>query len=210
MFDIFKNLIVANTDERFFVWTPPKTASITASIILPKLGFKCYNNNGLHLEPVFTESLHNHSSNIFNGHENYSLITTLRNPYSLMSSYYIFFGKREELVSQDDFINYLENFFYGLESKFKYLQCYNHSKRTPDYTVRVENMFEDYLKIPFIFESKLNHSGELSNLCNIKNNTTPSKITNWKLSYNQGSADIVYYNFAHIFELGGYDRNSWK
>jgi hypothetical protein len=71
-------------------------------------------------------------------------------------------------------------------------------------------MFEDYLKIPFIFESKLNHSGELSNLCNIKNNTTPSKITNWKLSYNQGSADIVYYNFAHIFELGGYDRNSWK
>jgi hypothetical protein len=210
MFDINKNLIIANTDERFFVWMPPKTASVTASLILPKLGFKCYRNNGKHLEPVFMESIHNHSTNFFYGHEDYSFITTLRNPYSLLSSKYIFFGDRKELISHDDFIQYLENYFYGREDELKYLQCYNHSERIPDYVIRVENMFEDYLKIPFVVESKLNHSGELSELCGIKNNSTHSKITNWKLSYNQTSADIVYYNFAHIFELGGYDRNSWK
>jgi hypothetical protein len=210
MFDIYKNLIVANTDERFFVWMPPKTASVTASLILPKLGFKCYDNNNNNLKPVDMRNMHNHSANFFNGHENYSLITTLRNPYSLMSSKYIFFGERKELISQDDFIDYLENFFYGVESKFKYLQCYNHRKRIPDYVIRVENMFEDYLKIPFVLKNELNYSGELSKLCNIKNNATHSKITDWKLSYNQTSADIVYYNFAHIFELGGYDRDSWK
>jgi len=210
MYELNKNIIVANTDERFFVWMPPKTASVTASLILSNLGFKCYNNNGQYLNPIDRESIHNHSTNFFNGHENYSLITTLRNPYSLLSSKYIFFGGREELVSQDDFIEYLENYFYGKEHELKYLQCYDYSERIPDYVIRVENMVEDYLKIPFVFKSELNCSGELSKLCGIKNNFTRSKITDWKLSYNQTSADIVYYNFAHIFELGGYSRNSWK
>jgi hypothetical protein len=205
-----ENIVIANLKEKFFVWTPPKTASTTASIILPDLGFRVYKNEGIHLSPStnFTY-IHNHFANFFHGHENYSFITTLRNPYTLFISKYKSSLSGKESTSED-FTKFLEMYLYGIESEFKHLDCYNYSVRTPDYIIRAENMFEDYIKIPFILGSDFYKSGKLLENCGVKNNKSTTKISDWKSLYNQNSADMIYYTFSHVFELGGYDRNSWK
>lgn len=206
-----RNIIISNIKEKFFIWTPPKTASTTASIILGNLGFRLYKNEGIHLSPAahFT-FIHNHFANLFYGHENYSFVTTLRNPYTLFFSKYKSFGGRKEFISKDDFTYFLENYFYGKDSEYKHLECYDYSRRVPDYIIRVENMFEDYLKLPFVLGTDFYKSGELLKNCETRNNKSDSNITDWKSLYNQNSADIIYYNFSHVFELGGYDKNSWK
>jgi hypothetical protein len=82
-------------------------------------------------------------------------------------------------------------------------------KRTPDYPLRQENLYGDYLKIPFIRDSKLNQSGVLEELCQKKLNkgryTKPVKDY-----YNQETANIVYTNYKEYFDLFGYDKDSWK
>ena len=38
-------------------------------------------------------------------------------------------------------------------------------QRVPDYFIRVENLYKDLIKIPFVFDSDVNKSGLLSSLC---------------------------------------------
>jgi hypothetical protein len=71
-------------------------------------------------------------------------------------------------------------------------------------------MFEDYSKIPFVRASEYYKSGQLEYDCINKINQTVINELEWKSLYNQNSADMVYYNFAQVFELGKYDRNYWK
>jgi hypothetical protein len=209
MRSIVKNIIIANLEEKFFIWSPPKTASTTAYRILEKLKFNTYSSDSKSLVFYSEEPIHNHSTNIFFGHENFNLITTIRNPYRLMISKFMNFGVQYNLNSES-FSKFLESWFYGDKNELKYLGCYNYSERFPDNLIRVESMFDDYLKIPFIKKSDYYKSGELLNDCNTKYNASEYLKVDWKSLYTQNSADMVYYNFAHIFELGQYNKNSWK
>ena len=83
--------------------------------------------------------------------------------------------------------------------------------RTPDYFVRTESLYEDYLTIPFIKNHDINLSGELERLCKEKINSSPAAIENyWKKFYDQDMADLVYYNNVNSFKLFGYNKDSWK
>jgi hypothetical protein len=204
-----ENIIIANLKERFFIWSPPKTASTTAYNILRKLNFKTYLSDGKSLVHHIDVPIHNHLTNIFFGHENFKLITTIRNPYRLMISKFLNFGDSRN-INSESFLIFLESWCYGVGHELKYLNCYNYSERFPDYVIRTESMFDDYLKIPFVKESDYYKSGELLNDCNTKYNQSKRLKIDWKSLYTKNAADIVYYNFAHIFELGQYDKNSWK
>jgi hypothetical protein len=209
MFPTYENIIIANLKEKFFIWSPPRTASNTAYHILEKLNFKTYLSDGKLLIHQSDKPKHNHLTNIFFGHEDFNLITTVRNPYSLMISKFVNFENPRN-INSDSFLNFLESWYYGIGHELKSFNYYNYSERSPDNLIRVESMFDDYLKIPFIKESDYYKSGELLNDCNMKYNQTERLKTDWKSLYTKNSADIVYYNFAHIFELGQYDKNSWK
>ena len=209
MRSIDKNIIIANLEEKFFVWSPPKTASNTVYHILEKLKFNTYLSNDKSLVFYSEKPKHNHSTNIFFGHENFNLITTIRNPYRLMISKFVNFGGSRN-INSESFLKFLQSWYYGDEHESKYLNCYNYSERSPDNLIRVESMFDDYLKIPFVKESDYYKSGELLNDCNMKYNSSEHLKIDWKSLYTQNSADMVYYNFAHIFELGQYNKNSWK
>jgi hypothetical protein len=153
--------------------------------------------------------MHNHSTNLFYGHEGYSLLTTIRNPYSLMVSKYKFWYP-DFNFTLENFSLFLESWFYHREDELSYLGCYNYLKRTPDHFIRTESMYDDYIKVPFITKSEYYKSGQLFKDCNQKTNVSEYSDLDWRTFYNQTSADNVFYNFAHIFELGGYDKNSWK
>lgn len=203
-----KNLVLANLSERMFVWTPPKTASHSAATILPKLGFELYTQEGKYLKPS-SQEIHNHHCVFCNGHENFSFITTMRNPYTMIVPLFKVPAEREKWT-QNNFESFLDRLFYGEELPEMYFPCYNYSVRLPDYIIKVESMFEDYLKLPFVKQTEYYKSGELEKDCSVKQNSSDYTNFDWKSLYNQNIADMVYYNYAQVFELGGYDKNSWK
>jgi hypothetical protein len=210
MSPIDKNIIIANLKEKFFIWSPPKTASTTAYHILEKLNFNTYSSDGKSLLHQSDKPKQNHFTNIFFGHQDFNLITTIRNPYRLMISIFVNSDASRNVISSESFSNFLEDCYFGNQYKLKNFNFYNYSERFPDYLIRIESMFDDYSKIPFVRESDYYKSGELFNDCNLKLNLSKPLKIDWKSLYTKNSADIVYYNFAHVFELGQYDKNSWK
>ena len=88
--------------------------------------------------------------------------------------------------------------------------CIDFSERIPDYSVRVENLYDDYSKIPFIVESEYYKSGQLKKDVEVKVNVSNEDENLWRNFYTQEIADIIYYRMPRYFELFGYDKNSWK
>lgn len=219
-------IVIANIKHRVIAWTPPKTASTSADYILSNLGFIPCLSDGTHLSPNPKLSPHNHTCRLFDSHETYKLLSTIRNPYDLMVSifknsyqssdgYWNYLGNKEEKpeknkLSLEEFDSFLNSYFYGKESGLKYFECYNYLIRKPDYIIRTESMFEDYIKIPFVVNTEYYSSGKLYNDCQFKRNKSHVDNLDFRTLYSQSLADIVYYNLAHVFELGGYDKNSWK
>lgn len=204
-----ENLVLANLTERMFAWTPPKTASHSATTILSKLGFEIYTQNGKYLKSANKEMMHNHDCVLCGEHEKYSFITTMRNPYTMMVPLFKKTKEKEDWTLEN-FELYLDRYFYGEELPEMYFPCYNYSNREPDYIIRVESMLDDYLKIPHVRHTEYYKSGELEKDCLVKENSSDYTNFDWRSLYNQNIADMVYYNYAQVFELGGYDRNSWK
>lgn len=194
---------------------PPKTGSTRASEIFQKLGFiSKHTQSG----QEFTPMKHNHDIELFEGSEKYKLISLSRNPYSKMVSYFKMSFSFYLESNQDDkekFLNFLSQYFYILDknsSHYVWVRKYKNywDIRIPDYYIRMENMFEDYLKIPFVKESEIYKTGELEKMCNIKVNENLKNTKFWKEYYCDESADMVYYNFSKYFEKLGYDKNSYK
>jgi len=194
--------IFLNISEKHncFLWTPAKTASTHAIHVFNYFefsSFRCDYNRKI----IFQENdhlTHEHELSLFSGHEKYKLISTIRNPYSMLVSIYTFF-KPNEFNSFEGFI-----FDYKVKPKENLMK-----ERLPDYFIRQENLYDDYVKIPFVRDSKLNECGILKELCDRKINKGPNKKP-IKDYYNQETADIIYLNYKEYFDLCGYDKDSWK
>lgn len=187
--------------NKVFVWTPAHTASRLAWKIFDNFEFSSYDvkNGGAFLKNSFE---HNHFIGLPKNHEEYKLILTCRNPYTQSTSG--FDGMYPDKVQ--------ENFNRSIESRFQESYHFNfisHLKyRKPDYFIRVENLLEDYLKIPFIRESEFYKSGKMEKLMN--RNPFKEKKYTYRPVLDKRLADLIYYNNAYYFDLLGYDRNSWK
>jgi hypothetical protein len=187
--------------NKVFVWTPAHTASRLAWKIFDNFEFSSYDvmNGGVLLKNSFE---HNHYIGLPKNHLDYKLILTCRNPYTQSTSCYDgMFPKKVQ-----------EGFEIGLESRFQEKYHFNFISllkyRKPDYFIRVENLLEDYLKIPFIRESEFYKSGELEKLMN--KNPFKEKVYYHRPVLDKRLADLIYYNFSYYFDLVDYDRNSWK
>lgn len=192
--------------HKTFLWLLDKTGTSHAKKVLSNFDFCFY--KFLEREKILDrqEIIQQHHCNFFPGHENYNFFVTVRNPYSRFLSSYFFDNKGSCFVpSVKDFENFLSIKLY--EEKIS--ECYSFHYRTPDYFVRLENLFEDYQHIPFVKNSQLNESGKLFDLCSKKVNENPTKV---RLSefYTPHIADMVYFSTQNYFEMFGYDKNSWK
>lgn len=200
------NKFVINISETYkaFLWIDAKTGSTHMKKVLENYDFHaCSFENGKITKQKFI--IQAHTCNLFQGHENYILISSARNPYSRMFSFFRFSPEyREKIKTLSDFPRFVEQKM--LESN---TECMNFHLRIPDYFVRVESTYEDYEKIPFIRESEYFKSGNLKTLCDNKLNENPVQL-DWRDYYNQEIADMVYHGSVRYFDVVGYDKNSWK
>lgn len=198
--------------NKTFLWLWSKCGTTHMKEIMSNFDFKYYMIRDEKL--IFASNViqQNHRCLLFKGHENYKILAAVRNPYSRFFSEFTFTNRPEKFdltqKNKDKFEKFLE-YFVSNESNFGE-NCYNFFYRKPDYAVRVENLFEDYSKIPFIVESDYYKSGLLKKKTEVKVNVTNEDEFLWKKFYTQQTADMVYYRMSRYFELFGYEKNSWQ
>jgi hypothetical protein len=195
---------------KYFTWTPERTGSTHFTDIITKLGFQSADIIDNKIISYRDNVRHNHFCSLFENHWYYKFIVTTRNPYSMVISRTGASSMKKNDNLQKEIEIRIENMMQNPVDNPFCCQCFQ--KRKPDYFIRLENLYEDWIKIPFVNTHELNLSGELEKLTGIRlNEQINTEDTNyWKKYYNKRIADLVYYNFPNNFELFGYDRDSWK
>jgi hypothetical protein len=201
--------------HKTFLWLWSKCGTTHMKQVLDNFDFKFYRIKNGELFLDLNSISQNHRCLLFNGHENYKVLAAIRNPYSKFFSEFTFTSnvKEHEKITLTE--KNIERFTEFLEDRissdlFVRENCCDFLVRTPDYIVRVENLYEDYMKIPFVVESDYFKSGELKEKTKVRVNVTNEDENLWKKFYTQNTADLVYYRTSKYFELFGYDKNSWK
>lgn len=192
-------IINISEKNKSFFWSPPKTASNLAAMVFDNYDFFAY--DVMKKQKLSDKVKHAHSNCFFDNHETYEFILTVRNPYNQFISKLAY-----DTYTNDEIKNHLEIYFLG--ASHHSIMMKNLTIRKPDYIVKVEEIESDYLKIPFIKNSEFHLSGSLKKLINSKPNQY-NRIKNFKIP-NQDIADLIYYNNLTIFEICGYERESWK
>ena len=213
----------------YFVFTPPKTGSMTASRVFGNFDFQTFkisDTNNIQLSS--TKFTHSHYYNSLPNYENYKLICTIRNPYSrYVSLFKYLIGPEKKVIStynwREEFFEFLFDFLTPHSGNLGFKQDYFESNvsslgRNIDYAIRIENLFEDYSLIPFIKDSDYFKNGSLKEDIELKLNSTDGnfdytlyKIPNkWEDFYDQSTADYVYNKHQGYFDYFGYNKNSWK
>lgn len=153
--------------NKSFVWLQARTGSVHSVKVLKNYGFSTYKKtpDGLKVIPLNN----NHSYDYPSGHQDYLFLSTARNPFSRILSFYKFNNKNPNIWSPQSFHNY----FFMNFSKIT-LRCiiWPFRDRIPDYFIRIESLFDDYNKIPFIVNSDFDKLVQLRNLCSVKYNET--------------------------------------
>lgn len=184
--------------NKVIVWSPPHTASRLAWKIFDNFEFSSYDvRDGLKL--IKNSYEHNHFIGLPTNHKEYKLILTCRNPYSSSTSGFDGEGSQDNFRKSIE-THYQEQYHFNFISHLKF--------RKPDYFIRVENLMEDYLKIPFIKNSEFYKSGEMKKL--MENNPFKQKQYQNRPKLDKKLADLIYYNNIYYFDLLGYDKDSWK
>ena len=193
--------------EKCFVWLVARTGSNHMVSVLKNFDFKHYVSYEGKSPKVHEHILDaNHYCTLFEGHENYKFMASIRNPYSLEVSTFRMNKKVDNF--KEEFRKYLEDKYYSGLPGFK--SILDLRIRIPDYYVRMEHMFEDYSKIPFISESEYFHSGKLKQQVQTKINNNTFDDRDWREFYDDSTADIVYYNNSKIFDTFHYEKKSYK
>jgi hypothetical protein len=203
-----------NISEKYKVilWLWKKCGTSHMAKIMNNFDFKYYKIKDDTLILHDNKVNQKHYCNLFNGHEKYKILAAIRNPYTRFFSEYTFNRLPEEFFPNDSNRENFRIFIYQttVYSDIFTYNCIDFSQRIPDYPVRLENLYEDYSKIPFIVESDYFKSGELKKYVNKKINVSNEDENLWRKFYTQEIADIIYYRMPRYFELFGYDKNSWK
>lgn len=195
-----------NISEKFktFLWLWDKTGTSHAKEVLSNFSFGFYDVSCEPKKIVSTSITQYHHCSLFKGHESYKLIATARNPYSRLFSYFNMTFPKEK-ITKENFRDFVEE---KIQSPNNF-DCANFHLRKPDYFLKIENLYEDYCKIPFIYESDLRKKNILKIMCNNVVNKGKNDFF-WKDFYNQATADLVFYSTQQYFYLLSYDKNSWK
>jgi hypothetical protein len=205
-----KFLFTYSEEERLAVFLPIKTGTIHTTFILNHFNFRTNiygKDDRLILEEDYL--IHHHNEILPKEYEDYDVIYTTRNPYTRILSMYFYEKKVAECNGPytktfKEYFSERANFGWGdTKSGFNFI-------KTPKYILRMENLYHDYIQIPFIRDSKLNESGILSDLCEKKIHAKKQETKPLNEYYTQDMADHVYETFKPYFDLTGYDKDSWK
>jgi hypothetical protein len=195
-----KNNYTVNISEKnkAFLWMPPKTGSLHASFVFNHFDFVTKSTGGSDLREKFLS--HNHAMDLFTGHENYKFICTIRNPFTKLVSEF-----KYRLTNKDEFtVKNFRNFFHEKSERNFDLGFIMFQDRKPDYPIRVEHLWTDYIKIPFVYNSKICQSGALYDLCKKRMNGTFFSDAE-KEFYTKDMIEHIKYVAKDYLEMFGYD-----
>jgi hypothetical protein len=198
-------------EERLAVFLPGKTGTTHATFILNHFNFKTnlYETNGERLISEDDYVIHHHDEIIPKVYEDYNVIYTTRNPYTRLISMYYHYKNMEgdkgtnTQTFKEYFSNRVNNGRFHLNAGFNFI-------KTPKYIIRMEHLYQDYIQIPFIRDSKLNESGVLYELCNKKIRAKKQEVKSLEEYYTQDMANHVYETLRPYFDFTGYDKDSWR
>lgn len=197
--------------HKSFLWSPPKTGSFHVTWVMNNFDFNYYlmTSNRKKIEQKNPETKHHHGRNLFEGHENYKLICTARHPIKRIFSAFVFSnsGKKISDYSKKAFIKFFIKQFYG--DRDFYLEGNFFFERKPDYFLRVEDLYDDYLKIPFVRDSDLVKSGKLEEMCKEKKNSRYNESLDIQDYFTKDMIDAIYEKYEEYFLLLNYDPNNF-
>lgn len=184
-----------NVSEKYkFIWVAPeRTGSRKVAEVLTYYGFT---NNG---KRVFNtgEYSYNHYYIPSEKYDDYKIICCTRNPYSRVYSIFKNYYMPVKDKGKDSFKKYLIN---DIQNSQIIQMIVNPAlDQKPDYIIRMENMTEDLLKLPFI-------SDVLTKVQVIMLSSHGKEIESWEEYYDQESKDIVYHYCKDHFIFGGYEK----
>ncbi len=222
------NIFNINPTEKYILFTPPRTGSRRSLYISELLGFNTFASvNGV-LNFYKEEPTHNHTHNLFQGHEEFKTILTCRNPYSVMvSEFKLSLGPfstiRRDFDLHSLFLDFIYEFYDSNASPWYSPKVFNFredlTNRHIDYRIKIENMFESYSEIPIVKKSKIYRDGTLETLVSeiIGHNSEYKNmkyLTNlpedFREYYTTEIADFIKSKFHNLFEFMDYDIDSWK
>lgn len=151
--------------------------------------------------------------------KDYYLISNIRNPYSrFVSIFYFVFGKENRTI--EDFPMFLKkkiheeksNLVGTLDLQINLTKIYERIGKFPDKLIKVENLYDDIKSLYFVSDNSDSKLFEIMEQ-NIKTNRFFQEYgskPDWKKHYDEETANILYDYLKNDFELGNYDKNSWK
>lgn len=178
-----------NVSERYkMIWyAPERTGTRTIAKILNYYGFTC-NGKPLVYNEIMNYSHYVPDVNLYSG---YQTICTVRNPYSRTLS--IFKNYTHKSISFKEFI-------FSELKKRQHNSLFNPIVDKPfNYVVKLENMYQDLLNIPFIHD-KLTDT-QLKYMCE-----HGKEIDEWESHYDDESKEMVYKLVPSHFEYFGYSK----
>jgi hypothetical protein len=197
--------------HKFFSWTNARTGSTHFTHMLELFGFESVDLDltTLKLSNFQDKVRHNHTCSLFENHWDYKFIASVRNPYSMMISQSGIQSDKITPNKKELAKIRIENLIQSPFQADGCCECFH--QRKPDYFIRLEHLYDDWLQLPFAKSHELHFPGHLKKLTETRmNNQLNTEGDYWKQFYDQSLADSVYYSQPDTFELCGYDRNSWK
>jgi hypothetical protein len=205
------NLITYSDTHKSILWTPMKTGSSHATFMFTHFDFTTKGFDKETFELVNSQPpnkiVHHHNCFITDELMDYDVICTTRNPYAriLSAFFYTYNMRNEELTVQ----NFRKFFAKEMEKPVMLYEAYFGYPKTPKYFLRMENLYEDYLKLPFVFESNIFQWGLLRDLCDMKINKGKNSIPTSEF-FTMDMIDYFYDNFRNLFDINGYEKDSYK
>lgn len=204
-----QKLYILSLENNSFLWLPPKTGSSTVSWIFGHFDFWWYKYDETFSDyKLLMNDLAHYGHDCFlpPNHEKMNFISTMRNPYDRMVSYFLMtYLEWEDNPTSEDFELFLENDFLKNKNSVMYKSSKIFHGRYPDYVIRLENLYEDLTKIPFIKDSKLNSTGILQEMCTKKIKKS-FDIENREKLLTESSKEKIYNHFKNDFEKFGYPK----
>lgn len=195
--------------HKSFLWIPPKTGSYHAVWVLDNFDFYYLEMtpDKKNIQKYIQRTEHSHQIALFDGHEKYKLICTARHPIKRVFSAFIYTSnnRKSNDLSKEAFIKFFIREFHGGESAWFEGLFFN--ERIPDYFLRTENLYEDYLKIPFVKDSELVKSGKLEEMCKEKKNSFERNDLKIAEYFTDDMIDSMYKKYKIYFDSLGYKPN---
>lgn len=199
----WQNYIYSKTFDCFLI-LPMKTGTVTASWIFTYFDFytitRNFDEQGNYKEFSNAAMSAVHSFYLPPEVSDPKIIVTVRNPYDKMLSRFLFGWTKESNPTPSDFENFIQT---SIEKQNPTVTFPDEIK--PTYIIHSENLYEDYLKIPFVENSNLNKSGVLKEILNKKINEGRIKVN--KLDFlTDNNKELIYSFLKNQFELFGYEK----